>query len=161
EGAILLFSFIGYASQEITAPADGSITVTLAQATDNLDEVVVIGYGTSKRRDITGSIASLPMERLETAPNTSIAQAIQGSIPGVMVQTSTAGATPSQSVMVRGRNSIKASNSPLVVIDGIAGNLNDVNPSDVASVDVLKDASAAAIYGSRGSNGVILVTTKS
>lgn len=161
KAAVLVFSFIGYASQEIVAPTGGPMTIMLAQTSDNLNEVVVIGYGTSKRKDITGSVASLPMERLETAPNTNIAQAIQGSIPGVMVQTSTAGAVPSQSIMVRGRNSIKASNSPLVVVDGIAGNLNDVNPSDVASVEILKDASAAAIYGSRGSNGVILVTTKS
>src|SRR5690606_13984044 len=126
-----------------------------------LDEVVVVGYGTQRKSDITGAVASFPTERLENTPNVNVTQAIQGAIPGVMVQNSSAGAEPGHSLMVRGRNSIKASNSPLVVVDGIAGSLNDVNPNDVASIEVLKDASAAAIYGSRGSNGVILVTTKS
>lgn len=157
----LVFSFVGFLEQEIVIDQQRSLNVELEESIAALDEVVVVGYGTQKRSDVTGSVASLPTDRLVGVPNTSLSQAIQGGIPGVAVQTSSAGATPSESIMVRGRNSIKASNAPLVVIDGIAGNLGDVNPNDVLSVEVLKDASAAAIYGSRGSNGVILVTTKS
>src|SRR5690606_1379690 len=111
---------------------------------------------------ITGSIASIPKERLEMVPNTTVAQALQGSIPGVMVMNTSAGAEPSMEIMVRGRSSIAANNAPLVVVDGIpyGGNLTDLNPADIESIEVLKDGSAAAIYGSRGSNGVILITTK-
>jgi len=161
DNTILVFSFLGYAPQEIPVGGQNIINVKLLPVSGELAEVVVVGYGTQRRSDITGSVASLPKERLEIVPNTNIAQAIQGAIPGVMVQTTSAGAPPSQSIMVRGRNSIKASNAPLVIVDGIAGSLDDINPNDVLSVEVLKDASAAAIYGSRGSNGVILVTTKS
>ncbi len=127
-----------------------------------LEEVLVIGYGSQKRSDITGTVASLPKERLEMVPNLNIAQAIQGSIPGVMIQTTSAGARSNEAIMIRGRNSILADNTPLIVVDGIpyGGQLNDINPNDVQSIEVLKDASAAAIYGSRGSNGVILITTK-
>src|SRR5690606_12420868 len=127
-----------------------------------LSEVVVVGYGVQRRSDVTGSVASLSKERLEMVPNINIAQAIQGSIPGVMVQNTSAGAEPNQEIMVRGRNSIGANNSPLAVVDGVpyGGNLSDINPNDVESIEILKDVSAAAIYGSRGANGVILVTTK-
>lgn len=138
-----------------------SLLVTLKEIQNVMNEVIVVGYGTQRRSDVTGSVASLSSKRLEGVPNTNLTQAIQGGIPGVVVQTTSAGAAPSESILIRGRNSIKASNAPLVVVDGIAGNINDVNPNDVLSVEVLKDASAAAIYGSRGSNGVILVTTKS
>jgi len=159
--ATLVFSSVGFMRQEIAINQQKTLDVTLLESISNLDEIVVVGYGTQKRTDITGSVASLSVDRLEGMPNSSLSQAIQGGIPGVTVQTTSAGATPSESIMIRGRNSIKASNSPLVVVDGVAGSLNDVNPNDVLSVEVLKDASAASIYGSRGSNGVILVTTKS
>jgi TonB-linked SusC/RagA family outer membrane protein len=128
-----------------------------------LDEVVVVGYGTQKRSDITGAVASVTQERMDNmTPNVSIAEAIQGSIPGVMVTNNSGGTSPDQTIMVRGRNSILADNEPLIVVDGIpyAGNISDINPNDVEAIEVLKDASAAAIYGSRGANGVILVTTK-
>ncbi|QNL52594.1 TonB-dependent receptor [Olivibacter sp. SDN3] len=161
DSVTLIFSSVGFASQEIIVDEQENLNVELVETVSNLDEVVVVGYGTQKRGDITGSIASLSADRLEGISNASLTQAIQGGIPGVSVQTTTAGAAPSESVMIRGRNSIKASNDPLVVVDGVAGSLGDVNPNDVLSVEVLKDASAAAIYGSRGSNGVILVTTKS
>lgn len=158
----LVFSFVGYASQEIPVQNQTTINVTLVPDLLGLNEVVVVGYGTQKKSDITGTVASLPKERLEMAPNLNIAQAIQGSIPGVMIQTTSAGAAPAESIMIRGRNSILASNDPLVVVDGIpyGGSLSDINPNDVKSIEILKDASAAAIYGSRGSNGVILITTK-
>jgi TonB-linked SusC/RagA family outer membrane protein len=162
EGSSLVFSFIGFESQTIALGGRSVIDVILKEDMASLDEVVVVGYGEQKRSDITGSVASLPKERLEMVPNTNIVQAIQGAIPGVMVQNTSAGAEPSQEIMVRGRNSIGANNSPLVVVDGVpyGGNLSDINPSDVESIEVLKDVSAAAIYGSRGANGVILVTTK-
>ena len=162
EGTVnLVFSYIGFVTQEIAVNQQRNVNVELVESISSLGEVVVVGYGTQKRSDVTGSVASLSANRLEGVPNTNLIQAMQGAMPGVVVQTTSAGAVPSESIMIRGRNSIKASNSPLVVIDGVAGNLSDVNPNDVQSVEVLKDASAAAIYGSRGSNGVVLVTTKS
>ncbi|MEL7600481.1 MAG: TonB-dependent receptor [Proteiniphilum sp.] len=161
ETGSLKFSYIGYDEQLVEIGNRSVINVEMNESFNVLDELVVVGYGTQKKSDVTGTVASLSSERLEGIPNINLTQAIQGGIPGVMVQTTTAGASPSESIMIRGRNSIKASNSPLVVIDGVAGSLSDVNPNNVQSVEVLKDASAAAIYGSRGSNGVILVTTKS
>ncbi len=160
--AILTYSFIGYITQEIPVGGRKKIDVSLAVDVTALDEVVVVGYGTQKKSDITGSVASIPKERLENAPNQNIAQAIQGSIPGVMIQTSSAGASPDEVIMIRGRNSILADNSPLIVVDGIpySGSVSDLNPNDIQSIEILKDASSAAIYGSRGSNGVILVSTK-
>lgn len=160
--ALLVFSFIGYIPQEVPIGGRSKIDVSLAVDVQSLEEVVVVGYGTQKKSDVTGTVASLPKERLQMSPNLNITQAIQGSIPGVMVRTSTSGAAPSQSILVRGKNSITANNDPLIVVDGIpyGGSLTDINPYDVESIEVLKDASAAAIYGSRGANGVILVSTK-
>ena len=160
--AILVFSFIGMKTMEIPVSGKTIINVVLAEETMGLDEVVVVGYGIQKKSDITGSVASLAKERLEMSPNLNIAQAIQGAIPGVMIQNSSAGAAPNEVIMIRGRNSIKASNDPLIVLDGIpyGGQLLDINPNDVKSIEILKDASAAAIYGSRGANGVILITSK-
>ena len=162
ENAVLQFSFVGMKRQEVKVGSESTINVQLSEETIGVDEVVVIGYGTQKKSDITGTVASLPKERLEMAANLNIAQAIQGAIPGVMIQTSLAGAAPSEAIMIRGRNSITASNDPLIVVDGIpyGGLISDINPNDVKSIEILKDASAAAIYGSRGSNGVILITSK-
>ncbi|HTE28707.1 TonB-dependent receptor [Flavitalea sp.] len=162
EDQVLVFSFIGFRQQEVRINGRQLISINLARITDALTDIVVVGYGTQKKSDITGTVASLPKERLEMVPNINIAQAIQGAIPGVMIQTSNGGAVPEQELMIRGRNSIKASNTPLVVVDGIpySGSLNDINPNDVKSIEVLMDASSAAIYGSRGANGVILITTK-
>jgi len=160
--AVLLFSFVGYLPQEMPVQNQTTVNISLMPDIQGLQEVIVVGYGTQKKSDITGTVASLPKERLQMSPNLNITQAIQGSIPGVMVRTSTAGASPSQSILVRGKNSITANNDPLIVVDGIpyGGSLTDINPYDVESIEVLKDASAAAIYGSRGANGVILVSTK-
>ncbi len=159
---VLVFSFTGFLSQEVNIAGRSTIDITLLPDVKGMEEVVVVGYGAQKRRDITGSVASVPRERLEMVPNLNVAQALQGSVPGIMVQQTQAGASPNQSIMVRGRNSILASNDPLIVLDGVpySGNLMDINPNDIKSIEVLKDASAAAIYGSRGANGVILITTK-
>ena len=161
--AVLTYSFIGYIPQEIPVGGRTIIDISLAVDVTALDEVVVVGYGTQRKSDITGTVTSLPKERLENAPNINVAQAIQGSVPGIMIQQSSAGAAPSEVIMIRGRNSILADNSPLIVVDGIpyGGQIRDISPNDVQSIEILKDASAAAIYGSRGSNGVILITTKS
>lgn len=160
--AILLFSYVGYTTQELPLMDRTTIDVQLEPDVLSLQEVIVVGYGTQKRSDITGAVASVSRERMDMTPNVSIAEAIQGSIPGVMVNTNAGGTNPDQTLMVRGRNSILADNEPLIVLDGIPyeGNISDINPNDVESIEVLKDASAAAIYGSRGANGVILVTTK-
>ncbi len=159
---VLVFSFVGYISQETTVGNRHTFEIELREDQKSLDEVVVVGYGTQKKSDLTGAVASLGKERLEMVPNQNIAQAIQGALPGVMIQTSAGGAVSEQSIMIRGRNSILADNSPLIVLDGVAytGALKDVNPNDIESIEVLRDASAAAIYGSRGANGVILINSK-
>jgi len=159
---ILTFSYVGYLRQEQTVGA-GMLNVILADDPKNLNDVVVVGYGTQKRKDVTGSIVTVDPQRLDSSlPNNNIAQAMEGAVPGLTVTQSSGGAEGSASIMIRGQRSISASNSPLIILDGIPynGNLTDITPSDIGSIEVLKDASAAAIYGSRGSNGVIIVTTK-
>ncbi len=158
----LVFSFIGFITQEVAAQNQAVVDVILKAEITGLDEVIVVGYGTQKKSDITGTVTSLNKDRLEMVPNLNVTQAIMGAVPGVMIQTNTAGANPDQDIMIRGRASISADNQPLIVVDGIpyGGSMSDINPKDIGSVEILKDASAAAIYGSRGSNGVILITTK-
>ncbi len=162
DNSTLQFSFVGMKMQEIVVGGKSTINVILAEETIGVDEVIVVGYGTQKKSDITGTVASLPKDRLEMSPNLNITQAIQGAMAGVQVTNSSSGAVPGQTILVRGRNSITANNDPLIIVDGIpyGGTITDVNPSDVKSIEVLKDASAAAIYGSRGANGVIIITTK-
>ena len=158
----LVFTFVGYLPQEVVVGGRTTIDLALAVDVKALEEVIVVGYGTQKKSDITGTVTSLSKDRLEMVPNLNVTQAIMGAVPGVMIQTATAGANPDQSIMIRGRASISADNQPLIVVDGIpyGGSMSDINPKDIGSVEILKDASAAAIYGSRGSNGVILITTK-
>lgn len=162
DAASLEISFVGMKKQEVAIDGRASYDVILEEETFGVDEVIVVGYGTQKKSDITGSVSSLSKDRLEMVPNINIAQAIQGSVPGIMIQQSSAGASPNEVIMIRGRNSILADNTPLIIVDGIpyGGQIRDINPNDVGSIEILKDASAAAIYGSRGSNGVILITTK-
>ena len=159
---IVELSFIGMKKTQIVVTESTLYDVVMEEEAIGVDEVVVVGYGTQKRSDITGTVASLGKERLDMVPNLNIAQAIQGSIPGIMINQTTSGAAPGESIMIRGRNSILADNTPLIVVDGIPynGAIRDISPNDVQSIEILKDASAAAIYGSRGSNGVILITTK-
>ncbi|MEO5904690.1 MAG: TonB-dependent receptor [Gemmatimonadaceae bacterium] len=158
----LVIQRIGYVRQVVPINGLTTLVVRLARTTVALSDVVVVGYGSQTRSDITGSVASVGKERLEEKPNISVAQAMEGATAGVTIRTNTAGAEPAINIQVRGRNSISASTSPLVVVDGIPynGNLAEINPSDIAAIEVLKDASASAIYGSRGSNGVILVTSR-
>lgn len=159
----LLFSYIGYLSQEIQVGANTIFDVTMIYDASKLNEVVVTGYGSQRRSDVTGSISSISKERLELLPNNNFVQALQGGIAGINIMQGTAGAEGNQaSIIIRGRNSISASNSPLIILDGIpyGGSISAINPTDIESLVVLKDASSAAIYGARGSNGVILITSK-
>ncbi|WP_434036664.1 TonB-dependent receptor [Formosa sp. 4Alg 33] len=163
-GDVLVLSYIGMVTQEITVGNQTVINVVMASDEIGLDEVLVIGYGTAKKRDLTGAVASPNIARVEEMPNVSISQALQGTVAGLNVgAVDAAGEDPT--ISIRGQNSLSgtaAANEPLIVVDGIIyrGNLVDLNTADIASIDVLKDASSAAIYGSQASNGVILVTTK-
>lgn len=162
-GATLRISFIGYQPQEVKATG-AFLNVVLESDTELLDEVVVVGYGSQKKSDITGAMVNVKSEALQQAPVGNIGAALQGLAAGVDVQmaggSTHPGATPQ--IRIRGERSINASNDALIVVDGIpfSGNLNEINNDDVESISVLKDASATAIYGSRGANGVILITTK-
>ncbi len=158
----LVFSFIGYDSSEEKINNRTSIDVTLKDNLKNLslNDVVVIGYGTVRKRDLTGSVASVSGKDIAATPVPNIAQAMQGKLPGVNITSQDGRPGGAINIRVRGGGSISQSNQALVLIDGIPGNLNDIAPDQVERIDVLKDASSAAIYGSRGANGVVLVTTK-
>jgi TonB-linked SusC/RagA family outer membrane protein len=158
----LIITYIGYDRLEISIDGRSELNIEIQPSIIAGDELVVVGYGVQRRSDMTGSVASVSSERLETVPYQNISQVLQGSVPGVMVRTTSAGSDPNSSLMIRGRNSITADNSPLIVVDGVPyeGSLRDINTNDVQSIEVLRDASAAAIYGARGSNGVILITTQ-
>ena len=158
----LVFSSVGYLKQEVVIGNQTVVNLAMNQDVQALEEVVVVGYGTQKKSDIVGSVASVSTERLEQNANPNIFQALQGAAPGLNITRGSGDPGTNGSIQIRGINSISASNSPLVVVDGIpfAGNIRDINPNDIASVEILKDASAAAIYGSRAASGVILITTK-
>ena len=160
--ATLVVSYIGYKPKEVVVGSQKNIKISLEVDAANLEEVVVVGYGTQKKSDITGSVVSVPKDRLTNLPVTNVLQAIQGTAAGLNIAQGSSVPGSSASVQVRGVNSINASNSPLIILDGIPffGETNDINANDISSIEVLKDASAVAIYGTRGSNGVILITTK-
>lgn len=170
----LVFSYVGYATQEVAIGAKTSFNISLATDTKSLEEVVVVGYGTQSRRDLTGNVATITGKEIASAPVQSFDQALQGRAPGVNITTPNGVLNNPPVIRIRGTNSITLSSAPLVVIDGIpaySGNnsavgsvpnnpLSNLNPADIESMEVLKDASATAIYGSRAAGGVILVTTK-
>lgn len=158
----LVFSSVGYETLE--EPINGRSTIDIALSPDvqSLSEIVVVGYGTQKREDVTGSVVSVPLQAFEEAPNTNILQSLSGSTPGINIgQVATAGEEPR--VQIRGQSSINGNQAPLIVLDGVyyRGPLADLNPKDIESVDVLKDASSKAIYGAQAANGVVIITTKS
>jgi TonB-linked SusC/RagA family outer membrane protein len=160
-GAVLVISFIGYKTQEVSVSGATPLSITISEDTKILDEVVVIGYGTQRREAVTGSVSSIREDAIKEIPSTNITQALQGRIAGVdMTQTSTKPGAAMQ-IRIRGTRSLTASNDPQIVLDGIpfAGSINDIDPNSIKSIDILKDASATAIYGSRGANGVIMITT--
>lgn len=158
---ILIFSYIGYLTQEITVGDKDLIHVKLKEDTQDLEEVVVIGYGTAKKRDLTGAISTIKTEQLATEAPSSIQDLMRANSPGLNIGMST-GAKDESSLQIRGKNTLKAGSSPLIVLDGVIyeGSLSDINPADVEAIDVLKDASSAAIYGAKAANGVVVVTTK-
>ena len=178
EGGTLVFSFVGFKTQEVPIGNQTSINITLESEVGQLAEVVVVGYGTQQKEAITGSVGSLDNTKLEQVPMASFEQTLQGNLAGVQATGIDGSPGANTQIRIRGIGSITASSEPLYVIDGIpvtSGNiaeLNDngdrsanvmagINPNDIESVTVLKDASSTAIYGSRGANGVILITTKS
>ncbi len=165
DASTLVFSSVGYSAEEVSINNRSSIDLTLMPDIQSLSEVVVVGYGTQEKRDVTAAIASLDSEQISKIPVASGVQAMQGQVAGVDIMSS--GSRPGQapSIRIRGRRSISASNDPLYVIDGIpqtssTSAIFDINPQDIESMEVLKDAAATAVYGSRGANGVILITTK-
>lgn len=174
EGAVLVFSFIGFTTQEVAVNSRSVIDVQLASDSKTLNEVVVVGYGTQKKSDLTGAVGSIKTEEIQERQLPSITQGLAGRIPGVAVNINSGRPGGQSNVRIRGFSSISTSNNPLYVVDGVimpvgtqtdgSYNLNNaidnINPADIASIEILKDASATAIYGARGANGVILITTK-
>jgi TonB-linked SusC/RagA family outer membrane protein len=178
EDVVLVFSFIGYAPEEVALTNQTVIDVVLTPSLETLSELVVIGYGTVKKSDLTGSVSSIKADELRAVPTTSFDQALQGRASGVVVSQTSGQPGAEASIRIRGTSSITAGNEPLYVIDGMLvnsssgdvtpggnrgpriGPLSAINPNDIESIEILKDASATAIYGSRGTNGVILITTK-
>ncbi|WNH11497.1 TonB-dependent receptor [Thalassobellus suaedae] len=164
ENAILVVSYIGFVTQEVSVNSQTALAIVLKEDAAGLDEVVIVGYGSQKKSDVTGSVARADLETFREQGNTSIVQSLQGSVAGLNVGVSTE-AGGDVNFSVRGQNNLggdASANAPLIVVDGIIfrGTLQDINPDDVQSVDVLKDASSTAIYGSQASNGVIIVTTR-
>lgn len=161
--AMVEISFIGYGTVTVAASSASPVQVILELQTSELDEVVVVGYGTQKKSDVTGAVASINTEELEKMPQVDVTQALQGRMAGMTVSFSGSNAEGgSSNILIRGKNSISADNDPFIVVDGMPffGNLFEINPSDISSISILKDASSTAIYGARASNGVILITTK-
>lgn len=164
-GETLIFSFIGYQTQEIAVNGQNDMVVNLVPESSSLEEVVVIGYGTQKKKDLSGSVASVKVDQMQKVPATDAGAALQGMAAGVTVNETTGAPGSSPSILIRGLTSYgtdrDGNNTPLYVIDGMpGGDMSYLNPSDIATIDVLKDAAAAAIYGSRAAAGVILITTK-
>lgn len=157
--AVLLVSCIGFNDVEVNVAGRREIKVSLGSAASYLDEVVVVGYGTMRRKDLSGSVAQISGDEVQQYSTFSTRGALQGRIAGVQVNTSSGAPGGTVQIRIRGTNSLKGDNEPLYIIDGFPGDINMINTSDVESIEVLKDASATAIYGSRGANGVIVVTT--
>ena len=160
-GTILEISYVGYKKQVITIKDQQFLNLRMHSDNEMLDEVVVIGYGSMKKSDLTGAVISANIKDFEKSPNTNILQSLQGTVPGLNIgQVTAAGSSPS--IQIRGKNTLSGSESVLIVLDGIIYNnsLSSINPNDIKSIDVLKDASATAVYGAQAANGVLLITTK-
>ncbi|MCC2600660.1 SusC/RagA family TonB-linked outer membrane protein [Sphingobacterium sp. FBM7-1] len=157
----LSFSLVGYLAREVVYPGVSLQTIALTKENTALDEVVVVGYGTVRKRDLTGSVVSVKGDEIAKVPSANIIESIQGKVPGVDITRSSGSASSGVSMTVRGNRSITAQNGPLFIVDGVQySNIQDINPNDIESMEILKDASSTAIYGSRGANGVVIVTTK-
>ncbi len=161
DGDVLVVSYLGYVSEEVPVSGNGPYNVNLVPDLVGLEEVVVVGYGTQRKEAVTGSVASMKGDAVREMPASNVSQALQGRIAGVNMQQSSSKPGAEMQIRVRGTRSLNASNDPLIVLDGVpfAGSLGDIDPNSIKSIDILKDASATAIYGSRGANGVILITS--
>lgn len=161
EKGIISVSYIGYKDQDIPVAGKSFFKITLQEDTETLEEIVVVGYGTVKKSNVVGSIAKVGAESIEDRPVSRVEQALQGQMAGVSVRITSGAPGSDITINVRGAASINGESTPLYVVDGVPiESLSGINPNDIESIDVLKDAASAAIYGSRGSNGVVLVTTK-
>ena len=161
EKDVLIVSYIGYLTQSIPVGKQTSFTITLKEDAQALDEVVVVGYGVQKKRDLSGAVSSVKSRDITAIPTTNALEALQGKVAGLDLTSSSGKAGAELSFTIRGERSLKASNKPLILVDGVDyGTTLDINPSDIESIEVLKDASSTAIYGTRGANGIIIVTTK-
>ncbi len=161
QDAVLIMSYLGYQPQEIQVGTQTNFNVALSEDITALEELVVVGYGSQKKSDLTGAISSVPTDEIASFPIARVDQAIQGRTPGVYVLNTDGSPGGNTMIRIRGNNSINGGNEPLVVVDGLqGGKLSAINPMDIESMEILKDASATAIYGSRGANGVIIITTK-
>jgi len=159
--ATLEISYVGMHSQTVALEGRSTIQVTMVEDTEQLDEIVVVGYGTMRREAVTGSVSSIQADDIRQIATGNLTSALQGRLPGVQMQQSSSKPGADMQIRIRGTRSLNADNNPLIVLDGIpfAGTISDINPNDIRSIDVLKDASSTAIYGSRGANGVIMITT--
>lgn len=165
KNATLVFSFVGYNGKELAVGNQTDLVVLMDENSRELEEVVVVGYGTQKKSDVTGSVTSVNKDRLSKLPVSNIMQALEGATAGVIVTQGSSIPGDGPSTVIRGKNSINANTDPYVVVDGVpisksGGSLSDINPNDIERMEILKDASAVAIYGTNGANGVILITTK-
>jgi TonB-linked SusC/RagA family outer membrane protein len=161
ESAVIVASYLGMATQEIAVGNRRTINITMEEQGSFLDDIVVIGYGTVRKRDLTGSVASVRSDDIAAIPSSDPLKAIQGRVAGMDIVSTSGDAGAEVEILIRGSRSINASNKPLFIIDGIqGGSYEDVNPTDIESLEILKDASATAIYGSQGANGVVIITTK-
>lgn len=165
QGETISVSYVGFVPQKIKIDKADELNITLREKAQQLDEVIVVGYGVQRKSDITGSVTSIPKDRLGKLPITNALQAVQGAAAGVTITQTSSIPGDAPDALVRGQNSINANSGPYIVVDGVplsksGGTLNDINPNDIESMEILKDASATAIYGTNGANGVILVTTK-
>ena len=162
ESGTIQISFVGYKTQDISVAGKSSLKVTLAEDTEMLDEVVVVGYGVQKKSDVTGALARVDSKELNAKPVSNAFEALQGKAAGVDITSSQRPGSVGD-IRIRGNRSLNASNAPLYVVDGVplsAGGIETLNPRDIESIDILKDASSTAIYGARGANGVVLITTR-
>ena len=160
QGTTLVFSFIGFNTQEITVGNESIINLTMQPSTVGLDEVVVVGYGTQSKRTITSAITSVDGDVLKNVPVSTVGEGLKGKISGARLYSNNNTPGADVTIRIRGGSSINKSNDPLILVDGIERTFSGLNPNDIESIEVLKDAASTAIYGSRASNGVVLITTK-
>lgn len=158
---VLLLNYVGFQKLEINAGTQSNLNIKMTPEQNDLNEVVVVGYGTVKKRDLTGSVVSIKGDEIAKVPSANPLESIQGKVPGVDITRTSGAASSGVNINIRGTRSMTAGNGPLIIVDGVQyASIQDINPNDIASMEILKDASSTAIYGSRGANGVILITTK-